>query len=71
MISSHLRGHLIEYYEDQWYYFDTRDLADCERPCIRCGEMPTIEGYDACLGHILGARSVCCGHGVEVGYAYS
>lgn len=27
--------------------------------------MPTKEGYDACLGHIAGVKSACCGHGVE------
>jgi hypothetical protein len=30
--------------------------------------MPTKEGYDACLGYIEGAKSACCGHGVEEGY---
>ena len=30
--------------------------------------MPTKEGYDACLGHIDGAKSACCGHGVEEPY---
>lgn len=26
--------------------------------------MPTLEGYDACMGKVTGAESVCCGHGV-------
>ena len=30
--------------------------------------MPTKEGYDACLGHVKGAKSACCGHGVEESY---
>ena len=30
--------------------------------------MPTKEGYDACLGFIEGAKSACCGHGVERAY---
>jgi len=30
--------------------------------------MPTPEGYDHCLGHIDGAVSACCGHGVEDPY---
>jgi len=36
-----------------------------ERPCTRCGKMPTAEGYDACKGFIKGHKSVCCGHGVS------
>ena len=29
---------------------------------------PTPEGHDACIGHIDGAVSACCGHGMEKGY---
>jgi hypothetical protein len=32
---------------------------------LKCGKMPTPEGYDACLGYIDGVISACCGHGVE------
>lgn len=39
-----------------------------ERPCVKCGLRPTPEGYDACLGHIEGAKAACCGHGIETGY---
>jgi hypothetical protein len=39
-----------------------------ERPCVRCGKHPTVEGYDACIGHLSGVRSACCGHGVSKGY---
>ncbi len=59
------RGHEIEYLVGQWCYSDTGELADCDRPCKRCGKMPTVEGYDACTGYIVGVRSVCCGHGVH------
>jgi len=63
--NSHLRGHQIESVDgDTWYYSDTGELADHDRPCIRCGQLPTKEGYDACTGYALGAWSVCCGHGV-------
>ena len=62
---SHRRGHEIESEDGEtWYYSDTGELADYERPCIRCGRMPTEEGYDACIGYVEGAWSVCCGHGV-------
>lgn len=46
-------------------YSDTHTICDDSRPCKRCGCMPTKEGYDACLGHIEGATSACCGHGVN------
>lgn len=65
MAKSHLRGHRIECRTGRWYYSDTGELADYDRPCKRCGEMPTVEGYDACIGYIFGALSACCGHGVH------
>ena len=40
-----------------------------ERPCTRCGRMPNKGGSDACLGHIEGYSSMCCGHGKEEEYA--
>jgi len=39
----------------------------CE-PCPKCGKMPTKEGYDACIGYVPGATSVCCGHGLVSPY---
>jgi hypothetical protein len=30
--------------------------------------MPTEDGCDACLGHMEGVKSACCGHGVEKPY---
>ena len=68
MVTSHKRGHLIIYDGNQWVYVDTKEPIDIERPCARCGRMPTAEGYDVCFGYIPGAVSVCCGHGVEEGY---
>ena len=69
---SYTRGHEIEY-QDEWVYSDTiysdtRELASNERPCVRCGRMPTKEGHDACLGTLPGVKHACCGHGVEEGY---
>ncbi len=81
--SSYSNGNLITWDPNggRWYYPDGalaissnraptgyvmyREIA---RPCPRCGRMPTPEGYDACLGHIPGAISACCGHGVTPGY---
>ena len=62
------RGHPIEYNGNQWIYSDTRESILVERICVRCGELPTKEGYDACLGHVEGVSSACCGHGVEKPY---
>ena len=68
MITAYNRGHLIKYVNSAWVYVDTGTTIDIDRPCTRCGRSATTEGYDACLGHIQGATSACCGHGVEKGY---
>jgi hypothetical protein len=69
MITSHKRGWEIEYINNQWVYADDKTpVENNERPCKKCGQMPTKEGYDACLGYIPGATSACCGHGVEDKY---
>lgn len=60
---SYQRGHPIEY-NGQWVYSDDKTPIVKERPCVRCRQMATREGYDACLGYIPGAKSACCGHGV-------
>ena len=67
MATSHLRGHPIEYdfTTHMWIYSNDKSPADDSRPCIKCGGIPTPEGYDACTGYIAKAKSVCCGHGAE------
>lgn len=69
MVSGYKRGHPIQYVGGQWVYADNgTPIEQEERPCVRCGRMPTAEGYDACLGYLPGASSACCGHGVTAGY---
>lgn len=69
MVTSHARGNKIYYDGKDWRYSEDDTLVnENEKPCARCGRMPTKEGYDACLGYIEGATSACCGHGVEPGY---
>lgn len=63
----HTRGHAIEYH-GEWLYSDDLTAINIERPCKKCGRLPTIEGHDACLGFIPGCSSACCGHGVSDGY---
>ena len=66
MIKSYSRGWEIYYDGVNWRYCDNHELVKSgQRPCKRCGKMPTADGYDACLGHIAGAKSACCGHGIE------
>jgi len=67
---AHSRGHKIEYdlLKHMWIYSDNKEVFNDTRPCIKCGKMPTKEGYDACLGYIKNTKSACCGHGVEKGY---
>lgn len=63
------RGHPIEYVGSEWVWSDTKEpIEGNERPCIRCGCMPTPEGHDACIGTLDGVSSACCGHGVEEPY---
>ena len=62
------RGHPLRYTDDGWVYQDTGESISVVRPCARCGELPTPEGHDACLGHIEGVTAACCGHGVEEAY---
>ena len=62
---SHYRGHEVTWHDGDWHYSDTAKKADYDRPCVRCGRMPTTEGFDACLGFIIGAEHACCGHGVN------
>ena len=73
MIISHERGHETYWDGTVWRYLDNDDLCEewggYARACIGCGEMPTPEGYDACLGRIEGMVSVCCGHGVHEPYS--
>lgn len=72
MSTTFLRGHLgfYNWFREAWCYCDNGELRDeaYERPCPRCGKLPTKEGYDACLGFVSGMKSACCGHGVEKAY---
>ncbi len=65
-----VRGHKIKYNieNDKWFYLDNGKELDNNRPCIKCGKLPTSEDYDACLGKLPGVKNACCGHGVEEGY---
>jgi len=60
---AYTRGNEI-HFVGEWVYEDGVSSTH-ERPCVRCGRLPTTEGYDACLGFIPGAVSACCGHGIE------
>ena len=68
MIKSYSRGWEIYYDGEYWRYTDNNEIENNNRPCKRCGRTPTKEGYNSCIGHIDGAKSACCGHGVEEPY---
>jgi len=38
------------------------------RPCAKCGEFPTNDGDDHCLGNLGVVMNACCGHGKNKGY---
>ena len=64
---SRLRGHEIEFLNNEWIYSDTKETtvsAFRDRPCGRCNEHNTPEDHDACLGTLKGIMNACCGHGV-------
>lgn len=68
-----VRGHPTRFDEDawEWVWADTLELVgDGQgRPCARCGQYPTPEGHDACIGTLGGGVvSACCGHGIEIPY---
>jgi len=68
-----IRGWKLYSHDDKTYYHPETGVLikkeDLEKlPCSRCGELPTVEGYDACLGSIKGAEGACCGHGINNGY---
>lgn len=44
---------------------EKKELLKKIRPCKKCKCYPDENGYDACLGYIEGAKSACCGHGIE------
>ena len=64
-VRSYQRGWPIILVDGQWIYEDTGDPISIKRPCPCCKQMPTPEGFDACVGYVPKATSVCCGHGVE------
>jgi len=59
-VSGRINGHRVFWDGAGWAYGDGQLIGN-PRPC----ELPTPEGYDACVGYIEGATSFCCGHGVE------
>lgn len=62
---SYSRGHEIKFMNEKWVYSDNHEPINDYRKCKKCGERPTAEGHDKCLGTIEGVKSACCGHGVE------
>ena len=68
MVKSHSRGWETYYDGKDWRYTDNNEIDNGKRPCKKCGRLPNKDGSDACLGHIEGAKSACCGHGVHDKY---
>lgn len=65
-VKTYSKGWPVVYDGEKWVWEDSGiPVVDEERPCKRCGKIPTIEGYDACLGFIEGVTSACCGHGIK------
>ena len=63
---SHGRPVVFNEVAGKWLYMDTLEPSDENpRACPWCGGLPLEGDEDACLGHIPGVTSACCGHGVE------
>jgi len=62
---SDMRGHETIFDDEigEWVYADDYSVADYDRPCTRCGMMPTKDGHDACIPSLPGVINACCGHG--------
>ncbi len=64
---AYLRGHKVEYVNNEWIYFDNKQptvLTHKNRNCAKCGKKETIDDHDACLGLLPGGiMNACCGHG--------
>lgn len=74
-VSSYHRGHKVIALKDSkgvysdWRYLDGSSLKkEGDRPCVRCGKMPTEKGHDPCISDLPNTKYACCGHGVEDGY---
>lgn len=67
-VISYSRGWEIYFDGINWRYTDTDEIDDDSRPCKKCMCYPTKEGYDACIGHVEGVSSACCGHGIHEYY---
>lgn len=68
MAKSYIRGHEIEFQNNQWIYSDTKvptiiNGVYNERSCGHCGLSQTTKGHDGCLGTLSGVMNACCGHG--------
>ena len=69
MVSYNSYGHKVIFINGVQLYADDLSPAHVLRPCKRCNQFPTPEGYAHCLGKLPGVSSACCGHGVEKPYA--
>jgi len=63
-----LRGHKTEHNGAEFVYSDTKESTiktHKSRPCGKCGQFPTKEGHDNCLGELEDVMNACCGHGQD------
>lgn len=71
-MSTYMRGHPIYLKEppSDWRYEDNDEkvMGNPERPCAKCGKLPTPEGHDACIANLPDVKYACCGHGRGDGY---
>lgn len=71
-VTGMMMGHKVSWDGGVWRYDDGLPAPDC-RTCSFCDRPPEQcpicdEPHDPCIGHVDGARSVCCGHGQDDGF---
>lgn len=56
--------------DGKWRWSDNHELCSIgkPKPCGKCGQYPTSDGNDSCLGHLGKVTNACCGHGDSEGY---
>ena len=68
MRTSQHRGHktILTFLGTEIYEDILKPVKGNERPCVKCGKMPSKKGHDACMKNINSLQHGCCGHGVKI-----
>jgi hypothetical protein len=73
LVLLHTRGWPIVVFGDRRWRWESDgrfipQFSKRRTPCRFCGQAPTPEGHDPCLGTLDSVKNACCGHGAIPGY---